>query len=177
MARRFCWVKTLIFLAIAFGSCMIIQAQNSSPREHSWQQSVDKILSDLGIANGLSPAAGKALVIGEVLMPQLLVLPDDRPIFLTEAIAKIGGVLITAGHRVYLIRQNSGGKAIKREIDLREIKKGRTKDVILEKGDVVLVPRVGADGEILLPKKLSIPPPTIIDSPIPFPKKRITTDS
>ncbi|MEJ7700875.1 MAG: hypothetical protein WKF71_14685 [Pyrinomonadaceae bacterium] len=93
---------------------------------------------------------------------------------LTQTLATIGGVLKTANHPLYLIRQSAEDKTkIKLEIDLREIKQGRAKDVWLEKGDVVFVSRGCVDGKLLPPLKpvyRRMPPG--VDYPISIPNKK-----
>jgi len=73
-----------------------------------------------------------------------------------------------------LIRQSAEDKTkIKLEIDLREIKQGRAKDVWLEKGDVVFVSRGCVDGKLLPPlKPVYRRIPSGVDYPINIPNKR-----
>jgi hypothetical protein len=90
---------------------------------------------------------------------EVLSLPQTSEwLSLTQTLATIGGVLKTANHTLYLIRQSAEDKTkIKLEIDLREIKQGRAKDVWLEKGDVVFVSRGCVDGKLLTAAKAGIP--------------------
>jgi len=135
-----------MFLIFSFGRLEIIYAQQSSPKEICCQQSAEEILSEIDTVYDLSPASDKVLVAGEVYAPQLLA--SEKNLSLTQALAMVGGFSKFARLSVYLLRQAIDGEArTVMEIDLRQIKTGQTKDILLENGDVVFVPRRCANGK------------------------------
>ncbi len=142
-----------------------VYAQTSLAKENPCQPSAEEILSVIKFVYKWSPSPKKVLITGEVRTIGYLHIPEE-PLSLIQVVAMIGGVLKTARGPVYLIRQSSEDKTkSKLEIDLIGIKQGREKDVILEKGDVIFVPRGCVDGKLL--------PPPGTDFPIRVPNKRI----
>ena len=137
-----------IFLIFAFGRLEIVYAQQSPSKKTPCQQSAKEILSEIETLYDLFPTSDKVLVAGEVYRPQLLTF--EKPLSLTQALAIVGGFSRNANLSVYLLRQAPDGEAqAMLEIDLREIKMRRTKDLLLEKGDVVFVPRRYSHREIM----------------------------
>ncbi len=157
-----------IFLIFAFGWLEIVCAQQSSLKEKPCQQSAKEILSEIETVYDLSPAPDKVLVAGEVFRSQLIA--SEKPLSLTQALAIVGGFSRVARLSVYLLRQATNGEVrTVLEIDLREIKAGRTKDLLLEDGDVVFVPRRYSTGKTVPFKDAPIKPLRLIDAPIHFP--------
>ncbi len=165
-----------IFLIFVFGWLGVVQAQQSSPKATPCQQLAKEILSEIDIVYDLSLASDKVLVAGEVYESQLLA--NEKQLSLTQSLAIVGGLSRNARRSVYLLRQIVDGEArTVLEIDLREIKMGRTKDLLLKNGDVVFVPRRCSNGKIVPftdnPDKTT----GLIDTPVrlyevSFPEKR-----
>ena len=175
-----------VILSVLFATLILfdkseVHAQESLTKDKSCQPSAEEILSVIKSVYNLSPLPEGVLIAGEVWTghirgtKEVLSLPQTSEwLSLTQTLATIGGVLKTANHTLYLIRQSAEDKTkIKLEIDLREIKQGRAKDVWLEKGDVVFVSRGCVDGKLLPPLKpvyRRMPPG--VDYPINIPNKR-----
>lgn len=157
-----------IFLIFAFGRLEIVCAQQSLPKEKHCQQSAKEILSEIDTVYDLFPASDKVLVAGEVYAPQLLA--SKKPLSLTQALAMVGGFSRTAGRSVYLLRQATDGEGqTVLKIDFKEIKTGRTKDLLLENGDVVFVPKRCSNRKTMPFTDAPIKPLRLIDAPIRFP--------
>ncbi len=136
----------MISLIFVFGRLEIAYAQQSLPKGICCEQSAEEILSEIDSVYDLSPAPDKVLVAGEVYAPQLLA--NEKKLSLTQALAMVGGFSKIARLSVYLLRQAIDGEArTVMEIDLRQIKTGQTKDILLENGDVVFVPRRCINGK------------------------------
>lgn len=158
-----------IFFVFAFGRLEIVYAQQSSPKETLCQQSAKEILSEIETLYELFPASDKVLVAGEVYAAQLLA--NGKQLSLTQALATVGGLSRNARRSIYLLRQTADSEEqTVLEIDLREIKTGRTKDLLLENGDVVFVPRRCPNGKIVPFTDTPIKPLRLIDAPIRFHK-------
>lgn len=133
-------IAATIFLVFAFGWLETICAQQPPPKETSCQQSAKEIFSKMETLYNLSPAPDKILVVGEVYAQQFLA--NEKSLSLTQALAKVGGFSRNAGRSVYLLRLvTDGEESTVLKIGFREIKKGGAKDLLLENGDVVFVPR------------------------------------
>jgi polysaccharide biosynthesis/export protein len=90
------------------------------------------------------PEVGVAYITGRVANPQRINLKESTTVL--QAIAIVGGVLPDAMiERVRIIRVSPVGDSITSEIvvDLKAIKKGRAKDVVLQPYDIVEVPGKG----------------------------------
>jgi len=156
-----------IFLILAFGRLELGYAQQSPPQETPCQQSAKEILSEIETVYDLFPASDKVLVAGEVYASQLLT--SEKPLSLSQALATVGGFSRVARRSVYLLRQNTDGEArTVLEIDFREIKTGRTNDLLLENGDVVFVPRRCSNGKTVPFTDAPIKPLRLVDAPIHF---------
>ena len=142
-----------------------IQAQKSLPKEDYCQPSAEEILSVIKSTYNLSPTSEGVVIAGEI--QTLHIREAKEPLTLTQVIASAGGVLKTASDLVYLIRlSNEDESKSKQEIKLSDIKRGLIKDVILERGDVVFMPRGCVDGKLLPPTKSPRVITTLTDSPI-----------
>ena len=65
----------------------------------------------------------------------------SRPITLLQAVARAGGLTERANLRdVHVLRQDGSGGQQRIPVNLRDIRKGKTSDLILQEGDVVVVP-------------------------------------
>jgi hypothetical protein len=165
-------VLSILFTIIIFLGKGNVQAQLYLPEANPCDVSAEEILSVIKSVYNLSPISEEVLIAGEIRTGYLRV--PKEPLSVIQAFAMVGYSLKTASFRFYLIRQTEG-KANKLEIDLRDIKKGRAKDVILEKGDVIFVPRGYVDGKLLQPSEpvyLRVPRGT--DYPIKVPDNRIS---
>lgn len=151
-----------------------VYSQTFLPKENSCQPSAEEILSVIKNAYNLSPVSDGVLIAGEIRTGHILTSKVELSLF--QAIAIVGGVLKTAKQPVYLIRQAADDKTkIRLEIDLRDIKQGRAKDRMLEKGDTVFVLRGCVDGKLLPPKgPIYLRRPAGTDYPINTPNKRVT---
>jgi len=157
-----------MFLIFAFGRLEIVCAQQSPLKETPCKQSAKEILSEIETVYNLFPVPDKILVAGEVYVSQLLT--NEKTLSLSQSLAMVGGFSRTARRSVYLLRQATNGEArTVLEIDFREIKAGRTKDLLLENGDVVFVPRRCSNGKIVPFTDAPIKPLRLIDAPIRFP--------
>ncbi len=76
--------------------------------------------------------------LGEVNRPGAVVFKDSERISLLAAIANAGGVTDRAGKRAFIQRQTTDGQR-EIEVNLREIIDGRSPDVELEPGDIIVV--------------------------------------
>ncbi len=164
-----------IFLVFVFGRLGIVHAQQSPPKETPCQQSAKEILSEIETLYELSSASDKVLVAGEVYESQILA--NEKQLSLTQALAVVGGLSRTARRSIYLLRQGADSEArTVLEIDLREIKMGRIKDLLLENGDVVFVPRRCSSGKTVPFTDTPIKPLRLVDAPIRFPNVPFTQE-
>jgi hypothetical protein len=138
----------LILMAVIFG----INITAYSQTKISCDPAAKEILEGIKSAYEVLPDAEKFLIIGESRSAGFIPRPN-QPVTLTQIIAMTGGMLKTAGKSIYIIRQSDSGPN-KLELDYNAIRRGETKDLLLEKGDVIFIPRTCADGKILLPTKL-----------------------
>lgn len=109
----------------------------------------------------------KVYVAGSVLMQTTLRL--RMPLTVSQAIAKAGGILPSVkSERVQICRQINGGSEVKIiNVELREVRKGKAQDMLLQAEDVVYVPLESGIGgppfcyprpkkdvpEVILPKR------------------------
>jgi len=79
-------------------------------------------------------------VFGEVRNPGALQVKRSQKITLLKAIAQAGGLAENASKRgVTIKRKDTNGKEINIKVNLNDIIKGKTKDIPLKEGDVVIV--------------------------------------
>ena len=65
----------------------------------------------------------------------------SRPISLLQAVARTGGLTERANLRgVHVLRKRPDGSQLRLPVNLRDIRKGKADDIMLEDGDVVVVP-------------------------------------
>jgi len=80
-------------------------------------------------------------VFGAVNSPGQLEVKESEAITVLQAITKAGGLTDRAARtRVQVIRQEESGKKINIKVNLKDIIKGKKKDIILQKDDIVIVP-------------------------------------
>jgi polysaccharide export outer membrane protein len=79
-------------------------------------------------------------VFGEVRNPGALQVKRSQKITLLKAIAQAGGLTENASKRgITIKRKDQNGKEINIKVNLNDIIKGKTKDIPLKEGDVVIV--------------------------------------
>ncbi|MGH9870457.1 MAG: SLBB domain-containing protein [Candidatus Polarisedimenticolia bacterium] len=65
----------------------------------------------------------------------------SRPITLLQAVARAGGLTERANLRgVHVLRKQADGSQTRIPVDLKDIRKGKADDLLLEEGDVVVIP-------------------------------------
>ena len=65
----------------------------------------------------------------------------SRPVTLLQAVARAGGLTERANLRgVHVLRKQPDGSQKRIPIDLKDIRKGKADDLVLEEGDVVVIP-------------------------------------
>jgi polysaccharide export outer membrane protein len=81
-------------------------------------------------------------VYGEVKTPGVISYLSSKPITLLQAIAQAGGPTEWAKRTKVVIRRKDKktGKEVTIEINLKKMISGKTTDIVLEEGDVVIVP-------------------------------------
>ena len=83
----------------------------------------------------------RIFVSGAVKNPDLYEVPRDEPVTVLKAITIAGGTTDRAAEkRVQVIRMDADGKRVTLLVNLRDVKKGKAEDPILQKDDIVLVP-------------------------------------
>ncbi len=86
-------------------------------------------------------------VMGEVKRPGGFALNDRRTISLIEALARAEGLGSTAASKdAKIIRPVPGGNRIEIAVNLQDVLKGKTKDVMLQPDDILYVPNSYAKG-------------------------------
>ncbi|MCK5528874.1 MAG: SLBB domain-containing protein, partial [Kiritimatiellae bacterium] len=98
--------------------------------------------SSKGQKNFVSPW-GYISVMGNVITPGRIALPQGRKLRLSEAIALAGGLAPSAKDReVRLARRSSSGELVKIKVNLRAIVAGGKidEDINLKPGDTIFVP-------------------------------------
>ena len=111
-------------------------------REYFVNPQVDISFSRMGNDSFVSPW-GYVTVMGNVVNPQRIALPQGRKLKLSEAVTLTGGLAPSAKDRaVVLIRRAGNGKIIKQKVNLRSIvAKGKIdRDVELLPNDYIFVP-------------------------------------
>lgn len=85
--------------------------------------------------------AAKIYVIGGVTKPGPVLISDDQPLTLLQAVAQAGGPMPTAASRGYLLRAQ-GDKSQRQEIafNLKKLMKSGEADMVLQPDDLVFVP-------------------------------------
>jgi polysaccharide export outer membrane protein len=81
-------------------------------------------------------------VYGEVKNPGAIQFKQSKKITLLQAIAQAGGTTEWASKSSVMIKkkEKATGKEIKMTVNLKNMLNGRTPDIVLEEGDVVIVP-------------------------------------
>jgi protein involved in polysaccharide export with SLBB domain len=89
------------------------------------------------------PASTAVTVLGEVNARSIF--PLDRPIRLSEAVAKAGGpTILAATSRIRVIRRQ-GGETVRYDANLDLIQRGDTRtDLVIQQGDLIYVPAAGS---------------------------------
>jgi polysaccharide export outer membrane protein len=83
----------------------------------------------------------RIFVSGAVRNPDLYEVPREEPVTVLKAITLAGGTTDRAAEkRVQVIRTGPDGRRVTLEVNLKQVKRGRTEDPILHKDDLVLVP-------------------------------------
>jgi len=83
----------------------------------------------------------RIFVTGAVRKPDVYEVPRDEPVTVLKAVTLAGGPTDRAAEkRVQVIRTGADGARLTLAVDLRQVKRGRTEDLVLQKGDIVLVP-------------------------------------
>lgn len=175
-------IFSVLLALIVFSSKGEVRGQESLPKDNSCQPSAEEILFLVKSTYNLVPNAEGVIVAGEVYLTTNISLKEEpnlslqpyKPLWTAQLVAMVGGFSKNAEHPFYLIRESSEEKTkIKQEIDLREIKAGRAKDVQVEKGDVIFVGRGCSDGRLLPTKKRKEQKAKggLTDSPIPVKMK------
>jgi polysaccharide export outer membrane protein len=83
----------------------------------------------------------RIFVSGAVRNPDLYEVPKDEPVTVLKAITLAGGTTDRAAEkRVQIMRTDPDGNRVTLSVNLRQIKKGKAEDPILQKDDIVLVP-------------------------------------
>lgn len=83
----------------------------------------------------------RIFVSGAVKNPDLYEVPRDEPVTVLKAITIAGGTTDRAAEkRVQVIRMDPDGNRVTLLVNLRDVKKGKAEDPILQKDDIVLVP-------------------------------------
>jgi hypothetical protein len=147
-------ILSVLFVIVILFSKVEVYTQTALAKEKSCQPSTEEILSLIKSAFNALPNDEKVLVAGELKAGSTyLHIPEGRPLTLNMAIAMMGGLKKEGPRLIYVIRQSANDETRnKLEFNYDNIKKGRTKDLVLEKGDVVFVPRGCSDGKLLQPK-------------------------
>ena len=85
--------------------------------------------------------AGRVFIIGGVLRPGPVLLSDDRPLSLLQAVSMAGGPTLTAGRKAYLLR-GSETDPQRQEIafDLKKVMKDQERNLVLKPNDIIFVP-------------------------------------
>jgi polysaccharide export outer membrane protein len=88
------------------------------------------------------PRAEMVYIVGEVAKPGPLPLSGGHSISVMEAVSSSGGVLrLAAPSRALIVRRTPGGdKRVELEVNLKQIMQGKSKDVQLEAGDILVIP-------------------------------------
>lgn len=158
-----------LFAIVIFAGTGEICAQSSAPTNTPCQPSAEEVLSLIKSAFNLSPVSDAVLVAGEVPAGGQHLRVSENLITLTQGIAMAGGILKTGSGLIYVIRGSAEGeKKTKLEISYKDIKQGRTKDLIVERGEVIFVPRGCSKGKLLKPSPKQSP--AQLRSNRPYPK-------
>lgn len=85
--------------------------------------------------------AGRVYIIGGVVRPGPVLLSDDRPLNLLQAVSLAGGPTMTAGRKAYLLRGSESDPG-RREIafDFKTVMQRPDKNLVLQANDVIFVP-------------------------------------
>lgn len=83
----------------------------------------------------------RIFVTGAVRNPDVYEVPRDEPVTVLKAVTLAGGTTDRAAEkRVQVLRTDADGAQVRLLVNLRRVKRGKTEDPLLRKGDVVLVP-------------------------------------
>lgn len=86
--------------------------------------------------------AGRVYIIGGVARPGPVLLSDDRPLTLLQAVSLVGGPLPSAAKKAFLLRRAGGEESAPKEIafDLKKLMGQQERNMILQPNDVIFVP-------------------------------------
>jgi len=85
--------------------------------------------------------AGIVYVLGAVNRPGGYVMQEDGTLSVLQAISLANGTMIPASlGTIYLLRRNSDGSAVKMELSLRKMQRGKSADMQLQAADVLYIP-------------------------------------
>lgn len=166
----------LVLGLVVFSAELKINAQNTIPKQIYCEPTTAEILFAINPVDNWSPSIKGILVAGEFMTTGILKLPEES-LLMTQLTAMVGGIPKNSSQTVYLLRESEGNKTRKKqEVNLDDIKTGRTKDIKLKTGDIVFLPRGCADGKLLTSTKRSVPFPQLIprgvDLPIRYDNQR-----
>lgn len=144
---------SVLFIIVILSGKGEVNAQTILPDNRFCQPSAEEVLAVIESAYKWSAFPKGVLIAGEVrAIKDLRLYEDQQPMFLTEALAMMGGVWKSANGSVYLIQQSLEDKTkSKLEIKLKEIKQGRINDLVLQAGDIIFVARGCSDEKLLMP--------------------------
>ena len=130
---------------VAVVGLTIVEAEKKLTKlcvEYFVEPQVDISFSRTGQDNFVSPW-GYVTVMGNVVKPKRIALPQGKKLKLSEAVTLAGGLAPSAKSRsVVLIRRDATGKIVKKKVNLRSIiARGKIdKDVDLLPNDYIFVP-------------------------------------
>lgn len=142
----------VFFIIVMLSSVNEIYAQNLLTEKKSCRPSAEEILSIIKTTFGASPPSNGVLIAGEIGGRRFGFSDFAKPLHFTHAIKWIGGIKKTGSGLIYVIRQIDKDKPMSLvETDIKIENQKYPKDLLLENGDVVFVPRPCRGGEFLPP--------------------------
>lgn len=100
-----------------------------------------RVVGDTDVTVTLTRSAGMSVYLsGEVRTPSML--PIDGNLTLLQAMARVGGTLVSANtSNVLLIRNQDDGTLLVSKVDMEQILQNRSPDVYLQPRDVIHIPK------------------------------------
>jgi len=100
-----------------------------------------RVVGDTDVTATLTRSAGMSVYLsGEVRTPSML--PIDGNLTLMQAMARVGGTLVSANtSNVLLIRNQDDGTLLVSKVDMEQILQNRSPDVYLQPRDVIHIPK------------------------------------
>ena len=87
------------------------------------------------------PPPGMFYVVGEVGRPGVFKLPEEKQVFLTQAVASAGGPLRTAKlGKGMLVRYGETGVRQQISVNFKEMLKGKQPDIAIQAKDIIFIP-------------------------------------